>query len=81
LPALHNALIEKNLRVDSLSVTQGMPGSTAGGPGSDTGQRGFSQAHPKAIYTTRDEVSLPAAETPAEYLGATHANARLSVLA
>ncbi len=81
LPALHNALIEKNLHVDSLSVTQGMPGSTAGGPGSDTGQRGFSQAHPKAIYTTRDEVSLPAAETPAEYLGATHANARLSVLA
>jgi flagellar hook-length control protein FliK len=81
LPALHNALVEKNLRVDSLSVSQGMPSSMGGGPGSDGGQRGFSQTHPKAVYTTQEEASLPVSDAPAEYTGGSKANARLSVLA
>jgi flagellar hook-length control protein FliK len=81
LPALHNALVEKNLRIDSLSVSQGMPSSTAGGPGSDTAHRGFSQGHPKAVYAGLDEAPVPVSEPPSEYLSATHVNARLSVLA
>jgi flagellar hook-length control protein FliK len=81
LPALHNALVEKNLRIDSLSVSQGMPSSTAGGPGSDASHRGFSQTHPKAVYARLDEVAVPVSEPASEYLGATHVNARLSVLA
>jgi flagellar hook-length control protein FliK len=81
LPALHNALVEKNLRIDSLSVSHGMPSSTAGGPGSDASHRGFSQSNPKAVYARLDEASVPVSELPLEYLGSTHVNARLSVLA
>jgi flagellar hook-length control protein FliK len=81
LPALHNALAEKNLRIDSLSVSQGMPSSTAGGPGSDASYRGFSQGHPKPVYARLDEVAVPVSEPPLEYLATTHVNARLSVLA
>jgi flagellar hook-length control protein FliK len=81
LPALHNALVEKNLRIDSLSVSHGMPSSTAGGPGSDASHRGFSQSNPKAVYARLDEAPVPVSEPPLEYLGSTHVNARLSVLA
>ena len=81
LPALHNALIEKNLRVDYLNVSQGMPGSLSGGPGSDAGQRSFPQAHPKATYATRDEGPPAVVNNAAEYSGMTNPNSRLSVLA
>jgi flagellar hook-length control protein FliK len=81
LPALHSALIEKNLRVDYLSVSQGMPGSLSGGPGSDAGQRSFSQAHPKASYATHDEGSTAVLDNAAEYSGMSNPNSRLSVLA
>jgi flagellar hook-length control protein FliK len=81
LPALHNALVEKHLRVDSLSVSQGMPSSTTGGPGSDAGQRGFSQAPPKPVYAAQDGVAMPVPNAPSENLGASNAHVRLSVLA
>ncbi len=41
LPALHSALIEKNIRVDTLVVSQGAHASMGGGPGGDPGQKNF----------------------------------------
>jgi flagellar hook-length control protein FliK len=81
LPALHSALIEKNLRVDSLSVSQGMPSLMSGGHGNDAGQRGSPQAQPKAFYTAGAENSVQVQDVPAVSLGASNVNARLSVLA
>jgi flagellar hook-length control protein FliK len=80
LPALHSALVEKNLRVDSLSVSQGMGASTSGSPG-DTGQRGFDQNYQKPVYFLQEEISLSAPDRPAEWADANGSTARLSVLA
>jgi flagellar hook-length control protein FliK len=81
LPALHNALIEKSLRVDYLSVSQGMPGSMNGGAGSDAGQRNFYQPHPKATYAAQDERPIAVLDNAAEYSGMTNRTSGLSVLA
>jgi len=81
LPALHNALIEKNLRVDSLCVSQGTSSLMGGGHGSDAGQRGLHEAPPKALYMAEDESSVQVQDVPADSLGASRINARLSVLA
>jgi flagellar hook-length control protein FliK len=81
LPALHNALIEKNLRVDYLSVSQGMPGSMNGGAGSDAGHRSFYQPHPKASYAAQDERPIAVVNDAAEYSGMTNRTLGLSVLA
>ncbi|MBZ5698041.1 MAG: flagellar hook-length control protein FliK [Acidobacteriia bacterium] len=81
LPALHSALIEKNLRVDTLSVSQGMPASMGGGPGGDASQRGFGQAPPKLVYGVPGETPLPVPDAPAEWADAGNTNARLSVRA
>ncbi len=45
LPALHIALAEKNLHLQSFTVSQGSFSSLSGGTGHDSGQRGFPQGH------------------------------------
>jgi flagellar hook-length control protein FliK len=58
LPALHTALNEKNLRVDIQSVSQGSMTSMNGGPGGESGYKGFSQTPAKSPYAGQDEAPL-----------------------
>lgn len=81
LPSLRSALAEKNLRVDSLTVSQGMPSSMGGGLGSGAEHRWFSQSNPKPAYSIQDEVSLPAEGIPVESMNPGNLGGRLSVLA
>jgi flagellar hook-length control protein FliK len=81
LPALHNALAEKNLHFNTLSVSQGMGSSMGGGLGSDAGQRGFVPSHPKVAYVTQEEISMPVPDARAEPVDASYATTRLSVRA
>ena len=60
LPTLHVALAEKNLRVNSLSVSQGMGTSTGGGLGSGPGQKESTPFHPRQIYVADKEITAPA---------------------
>jgi len=83
LPALHNALAEKNLRLESFTVSQGSFSSLSGGMGHDAGQRSFSQGYSpaKLAYLEQPETLPPYAETPAEWSGAARLGAGLSVVA
>jgi len=81
LPALHTALTEKNLRVNTLSVSQGMAASTGGGQNGGSGQKGFSPSHPKAAYAPPEDSSTPAEQARVESLDAGQTGIRLSVLA
>ena len=81
LPALHNALIEKNLRVETLSVSQGTFSSLNGGPGQDAGQRGFPQYPAKLAYVEQPESAQAFTEAPAEWDGPANSTAGLSVVA
>ncbi len=83
LPALHNALAEKNLRLESFTVSQGSFSSLSGGLGHDAGQRGFPQGHTPAkfAYLEQPETLQSYAETPAEGSGAARPGAGLSVVA
>jgi flagellar hook-length control protein FliK len=81
LPALHSALVEKNLRVETLSVSQGTFSSLHGGAGQDHGQRGFTQSPAKFAYAEKSDSPLAFGETPAEWTGAGNSSARLSVVA
>lgn len=81
LPALHNALAEKNLRVETLSVTQGTFSSLTGGPGHDAGQRGQAQYPAKVAYAESFEAAPIPAEAPAETWSAGNAANGLSVVA
>ena len=81
LPSLHSALAEKNLRVDLLTVSQGMPSSMGGGLGSGEEHRWFSQSNPKPAYSIQNEVPLPAEEIAAQSMNSGNLAGRLSVLA
>jgi flagellar hook-length control protein FliK len=81
LPALHNALAEKNLRVDTLSVSQGTFSSSNGDPGQDHGQRGFTQSPAKFAYAEQPEPSQAFPEAPADWNGLANSRAGLSVVA
>jgi flagellar hook-length control protein FliK len=81
LPALHSALVEKNLRVETLSVSQGNFSSLSGGPGQDTGQRSFAQHPARFAYAEQPETPTAFAEVPAEWAGHSNSRAGLSVVA
>jgi flagellar hook-length control protein FliK len=83
LPSLHNALAEKNLRLESFTVSQGTFSSLSGGLGQEAGQRGFSQTQTPAkfAYLEQPETQQTRAETPAEWSGAARSGAGLSVVA
>jgi flagellar hook-length control protein FliK len=81
LPALHSALVEKNLRVETLTVSQGNFSSLSGGPGQDTGQRGFAQSPAKFAYAEQPEHAQAFTEAPAQWTGSSNSSAGLSVVA
>lgn len=80
LPSLHMALTEKNLRVNTLSVSQGMAASTGNGFGSSGGQKDASPSHQRATYTTEPELPAPS-EVQEGPLEASQPGEQLSVLA
>lgn len=81
LPALHNALAEKNLRVETLSVTQGAFTSLHGGHEQGAGQRGQPQVPVKPSYFAPFDARQTFTETPAELASVTYSAGSLSVLA
>jgi flagellar hook-length control protein FliK len=81
LPSLHSALAEKNLHVDLLTVSQGMPSSMGGGMGSGADHRWFSQSNSNPSYSIQDEASLPSEEIAAQSMNSGNLGGRLSVLA
>jgi flagellar hook-length control protein FliK len=83
LPALHNALAEKNLRLETLTVTQGSFSSLGGGLGHDAGQRGFShpQSHAKFAFVETPEAPQLYRETTVEWTGTISSGSGLSVVA
>jgi flagellar hook-length control protein FliK len=83
LPALHIALAEKNLRLETLTVSQGSFSSLSGGLGHDAGQRGFShpQSHAKFAFAETPEAPQPYRETPVEWAGTRNSGSGLSVVA
>jgi len=81
LPALHSALVEKNLRVETLTVSQGNFSSLSGGPGQDSGQRGFAHSPAKFAYMEQPEQAQAFTEAPSEWTGSANSRAGLSVVA
>jgi len=83
LPALHSALAEKNLRVETLTVSQGTFSSLNGGMSQDAGQRGFAQQHTptKFAYLEHPQTTQPYAETQAEWTGPARPGSGLSIVA
>jgi len=81
LPALHSALVEKNLRVETLIVSQGNFSSLSGGSGQDTGQRSLAQHPAKFAYAEQPETPTAFTEAPAEWAGHSNSRAGLSVVA
>jgi len=81
LPALHSALADKDLRVGTLSVSQGAFSSLSGGPGQDSGQRDFSQHPAKFAYLEQPEAVETFPESPGEWVGPANSSAGLSVVA
>gem|GEM_PF-6343523 len=81
LPALHGALAEKNIHINSLIVSQGTNSSLGEGARGDGGQKNIPQSHAKPFHAGQGEPSPAYSEAPAEWKGAGHSNGRLSVLA
>jgi flagellar hook-length control protein FliK len=81
LPALHSALAEKNLRVETLTVSHGNFSSLSGNSGQDAGQRGFPQPPAKFAYLEQPERAQAFTEGPAEWAGSSNSSSRLSVVA
>jgi flagellar hook-length control protein FliK len=81
LPALHSALVEKNLRVETLTVSQGNFSSLSGNSGQDGGQRGFPQSPAKFAYLEQPERAQAFTEGPAEWAGSSNSSSGLSVVA
>jgi flagellar hook-length control protein FliK len=81
LPALHSALAQKNLRVETLNVTQGASSSLNGWQGQDTGQRGHAHYPAKLAYLENAEQPSPFAEIPVETTALTGSTIGLSVVA
>jgi flagellar hook-length control protein FliK len=81
LPALHSALVEKNLRVETLSVSQGNFSSLSGGSEHDTGQRSLAQHPAKFAYAEPPETPQAFTEVPAEWAAPSSSSSGLSVVA
>jgi hypothetical protein len=81
LPALHSALVERNLRVETLTVSQGNFSSLSGNSGQDAGQRGFPQSPAKFAYLEQPERAQAFTEGPAEWAGSSNSSSGLSVVA
>jgi flagellar hook-length control protein FliK len=81
LPALHSALVEKNLRVETLTVSQGNFSSLSGGAGHDAGQRGLTQYPVKFAYAELPDTPSVLTEVPVEWAGPSTSGAGLSVIA
>jgi flagellar hook-length control protein FliK len=83
LPALHNALAEKNLHLQTLTVSQGTFSSLSGGPDQHAGQRGFAHPQPsmKFAYLEQPETAQVHAESSTEWTGSGRPGAGLSVVA
>jgi flagellar hook-length control protein FliK len=81
LPALHNALIEKNLRVETLSVSHGTFSSLNEGPGQESGHRDFAHSPAKFAYLEQPVTPESFTDAPPEWAGAPTSSAGLSVVA
>ena len=81
LPALHSALAEKNLSVNTLSVSQGMPTSSGMGHGGSGHSRAFAPFQSKAPNGEQAEPAGHGAEAAMEAAGTLPGGMRLSVLA
>jgi len=83
LPALHNALAEKNLRLESLTVSQGSFSALSGGLGHDTSQKGFAnpQSPGKFTFPDRQEMAQLPKESPVEWTVSSKRGSGLSVVA
>jgi flagellar hook-length control protein FliK len=82
LPALHSALAEKNLRLESLTVSQGHFSSLNSDPGQDPGHQGFAHSPAKFAYAEPPEQTQALAETSVEWNGSSsNSSAGLSVVA
>jgi flagellar hook-length control protein FliK len=81
LPALHNALAEKNLRLESLTVSQGTFSSLSGGFGQDTNQRSYSQPPAKPFAAESPEQASAYQDIPSELAAPAYSGAGLSVVA
>ena len=55
LPALHSALVEKNVRVQTLSISQGTQTLLGDGSGTEMSGRGFECPRPRAQATGQSE--------------------------
>jgi flagellar hook-length control protein FliK len=80
-PALHSALVEKNIRVEILSVSSGTFSSLNGDPGQGHGQRGFTHSPAKFAYPGQHESPQAFMGAPAEWTGQENSSAGLSVVA
>jgi flagellar hook-length control protein FliK len=81
LASLHSALAEKNLRLETFTVSQGTFSSLGGGAGQDAGQRGFPQNPAKFAYLEQPDEPQSPAESPAEWAGQSNPRSGLSVVA
>jgi flagellar hook-length control protein FliK len=81
LPALHSALVAKDLRVEMLSVTHGAFSSLGGGHEQQAGQRGQTQYPVKLVYAEQAEPPQSLAEVPAEPASLAYSAGGLSVVA
>jgi flagellar hook-length control protein FliK len=81
LPTLHSALAEKNIRLDTLSVSQGTFTSLSGGHGGDGGQKWFAQPRPNAIQAEQADPFVGLPDVQSEMTGTGVSNTGLSVLA
>ncbi len=81
LPALHSALADKNLHVNTLNVSQGMATSTGTGHDGGSYQRAFAPFQPKFPGDDQAESVAVPSETPVESVDVRPGGIRLSVLA
>jgi flagellar hook-length control protein FliK len=81
LPALHSALIEKNIHVNTVIVSQGSQTSMNGGHGGEAGHKTFSASQAKLFHAGFADAASMFSEIPLEWAGAGDASARLSVRA
>lgn len=81
LPALHSALVEKNVRVQTLSISQGTQTLLGDGSGTEMSGRGFERPRPRAQATGQSEGTSADAGPLQEWTGPATVNGRLSVRA
>jgi flagellar hook-length control protein FliK len=81
LPALHSALVEKNLRVQTLSISQGTQTLLGGGSGAEMSGRGFERPYAKAQAAAQSEEASANGGPLQEWTGPSTVNGRLNVRA